>query len=496
MTTAEEAVEAERIRKTKEKHLKHLVKISKNLPKIRGRRLTEDEEEHAKTKRVIAGKPAKEIPLVEAATEAIMSMHKFITIEESQEILYYDNGVYVSGAEVVIEKHAEKLYDYTLANKHLAEIKGHIMRKTYHKREEIDADINIINLKNGLYDIHEDKLTEHTPKYLSINQKPIIYNKCAMPKLFGKFLIQVLYTKDVKTAIDAMAYTFYRDYIVELIFVLYGLGANGKTVFTSLLTSLHGTRNVSNVPLPAMLNNRFALADLESKDVNIDSELPYTTIKETSILKKLTSGSKQPIRIERKNQRAYDAGLYAKLFFNANRIPDSLDMSDAYNRRMIIITFPNLFDGKNADPHLLSKLTTEEELSGIFNVCMNALRRIIVNKGLYINEKTIEERRIKYERNVNPVKAFLEEAIAEDSTADAEISKKDLYDAYDRFCKKYSLPTEKYDHFCKILKSDFGMREKRVEVGIIEGKRQREIWWQGMVLTVDYAPKNPQKRLD
>ena len=152
-----------------------------------------------------------------------------------------------------------------------------------------------------------------------------------------------------------MAYTFYRDYIVELIFVLYGLGANGKTVFTSLLTSLHGTRNVSNVPLPAMLNNRFALADLENKDVNIDSELPYTTIKETSILKKLTSGSKQPIRIERKNQRAYDAGLYAKLFFNANRIPESMDMSDAYNRRMIITSFPNLFDGKNADPHLTFK---------------------------------------------------------------------------------------------------------------------------------------------
>ena len=477
--------EAEKTRKIKEKHLKHIAKITKNIPRIRGRKLTEDEEEHAETKRVNAGKPAKG-PIVECATKAIMMGHKFITIEESEEILYYDNGVYVTGAEVIIEKHAEKLYGYTLANKHLAEIKGHVKRRTYHKREEIDADINIINLKNGLYNILEDKLSEHSPEYPSINQKPIVYNKRAMPKLFGKFLIQVLYKKDVKTAIDALAYTFYRDYIVELIFVLYGLGANGKTVFTSLLTSLHGTRNVSNVPLPAMLNNRFALADLENKDVNIDSELPYTTIKETSILKKLTSGSKQPIRIERKNQRAYDAGLYAKLFFNANRIPESMDMSDAYNRRMIIMSFPNLFDGKNADPHLLSKLTTEEELSGIFNVCMMALRRIIVNKGLYINEQTIEERRIKYERNVNPVKAFIEEAIAEDSTADTQISKKEVHDAYVVFCDKYTLPPEKYDHFCKILKNQFDIKEMRVEVGR-EGKR--EMWWRGLVLTPEYAPE-------
>ena len=100
-----------------------------------------------------------------------------------------------------------------------------------------------------------------------------------------------------------------------------------------------------------------------------------------------------------------------------------MDMSDAYNRRMIIMSFPNLFDGKNADPHLLSKLTTEEELTCIFNVCMMALTLIIVNKGLYINEQTIDERKIKYERNVNPVKAFLQEAITEDSTADTKISK-------------------------------------------------------------------------
>ena len=151
MTTAEDtAAEAEKTRKIKEKHLKHIAKITKKLPKIRGRRLTQDERDLTETKRVNAGKPAKG-PIVECATKAIMMGHKFITIEESEEILYYDNGVYVLGAEVIIEKHAEKLYGYTLANKHLAEIKGHIKRRTYHKREEIDADISIINLKNGLY---------------------------------------------------------------------------------------------------------------------------------------------------------------------------------------------------------------------------------------------------------------------------------------------------------------------------------------------------------
>ena len=129
-------------------------------------------------------------------------------------------------------------------------------------------------MKNGLYDLKNNLLKEHSPDYLSINQKSIVYDKNAKPKLFGKFLSQVLYSRDIRTAIEAMAYTFHRDYDIEVIFILYGVGANGKTVLTSLLTHLHGKNNVSNVPLPAILKNKFALSDLENKDLNIDNELP------------------------------------------------------------------------------------------------------------------------------------------------------------------------------------------------------------------------------
>ena len=148
----------------------------------------------------------------------IMSKHKFLTIEETKQMMYYKQGVYVRGAEILIEKEVEKMFDYKLFNRHLPEIKGHIMRRTYHKQEELDADINIINLKNGLYKIDENKLVKHTPKYLSVNQKAITYLKGAKPNHFGKFMNEVLYPTDIRTAIDAMAYTFHRDYDEEVIF--------------------------------------------------------------------------------------------------------------------------------------------------------------------------------------------------------------------------------------------------------------------------------------
>jgi phage/plasmid-associated DNA primase len=118
-----------------------------------------------------------------------------------------------------------------------------------------------------------------------------------------------LYPSEVRTAVELIAYSLYKDNPFEIIVKLFGYGANGKSVFTGLLTALHGPKNISNVPLSSMLKNSFALSDLENKYVNIDTELPSTTIHETTILKKVTG--RQPVRIERKNQRAYDITLYS-----------------------------------------------------------------------------------------------------------------------------------------------------------------------------------------
>jgi phage/plasmid-associated DNA primase len=55
------------------------------------------------------------------------------------------------------------------------------------------------------------------------------------------------------------------------------------------------------------------------------------------------------------------------------------DSSDGHYRREIVVSFPNQFEeGKNANPNLKYELTSEEELSGIFNVLMSALRNRIL----------------------------------------------------------------------------------------------------------------------
>ena len=418
----------------------------------------------------------KKEKIIEDATELILSTYHFVTIEESKEILYYNNGVYEKGGDILIEKELETYYGYQLKINDIKEIKAHIMRRTYVRLEEFDKDFNTINLKNGLYLINEDKLVPHNPNYYSINQKPFPYNPKAKSKLFGKFLSEVLYPSDIRTSVEMIAYTFSRNNLFEIYFILIGNGSNGKNVFTGILTSLHGIKNVSNVPLKAIIENRFALADLENKDVNIDTELLNGVITDISTLKKLTG--KQPIRIERKNRDAYDVLLHPKLIFSANQIPSIDDDSDARFRRERLLSFPYQFEeGINADPNLLEKLTTEDELSGIFNILMKALRNIQKNNRIYVNQKTIQERREKHELVINTVKSFTENALSISIYGEDYVTKENLYQAYLRFCKFYRIPIES--------KVKFGKSLKKIYPSLEEGRdssEERNTIWKGIRL--------------
>jgi P4 family phage/plasmid primase-like protien len=263
-------------------------------------------------------------------------------------------------------------------------------------------------------------------------------------------LKEVLYYKDIRTAVDLMAYTFFRDNPYEIICYLIGNGSKGKNVFTGILTSLHGIKNVSNVPLKAILDDKFALADLENKDVNIDTELSTGIILDISTLKRLTG--KHPVRIQRKNKDAYDVLLHAKLFFSANKMPSIIDDSDARFRREIYLTFPYQFEeGRNSDPRLLEKLTTEDELSGIFNILMVALRRILKNDRIYLNQKSIQERRERFELLKDPIAAFIKVAVAEDSTTSDYVTKDDFYNKYVKYCNFHNLTFQSKVGLGKIL---------------------------------------------
>jgi P4 family phage/plasmid primase-like protien len=427
--------------------------------------------------------------IIEEVCEFIMSKYDIVTVRESDDILYYKSGVYHPLGEILIAEVAEKEIGYDLTLRDLSEIKGHIMRRTYRNRDEFDTDICIINVANGLYDIATGEFKDHDPNYLSLRQSPILYDGQAgrNPKTFLKFLREVVYTSDIWTVIELMAYTFLRDNPFELITILLGSGSNGKSVLFGVLTALHGADNVSNVSLKTIIERPFGLYDLVGKACNLDAELSSGIIEDTAILKKITG--RQRIRVEQKNQKAFDAAIYAKEWLNCNSLPQisANDQNDAYYRRNVVVGFPNRFEDvenpsegiRKLDPDLISKLTTSEELSALFNLLMFALRGILKKRKISINEKTIQERREKYEIAANPIEVFMKVAVEEDSK-EGDLTRKDTaFLAYHRFCDNYKISKMSNTMFGKHMKKHF--EEGRTT---IEGKTVR--FWKGVRLTEEY----------
>jgi phage/plasmid-associated DNA primase len=130
-----------------------------------------------------------------------------------------------------------------------------------------------------------------------------------------------------------------------------------------------------------------------------------------------------------------------------------------------------------ADPTLKDILTTPEELSGIFNTLMIPLRnRIMKSRSVYVDAKSIQDRRMKHEIISDPIRAFFADAI--EPNIDSTITKENLYQGYRKFCKHHRLPIESYDPFCKLVKKKFPyeLGEGR------ESSKDRKTIWKGIKL--------------
>jgi P4 family phage/plasmid primase-like protien len=348
-------------------------------------------------------------------TDELMNEYAFKTIKDNEEIYYYDfkRGVYTQGGEWLIKEQCEILYPEVRTH-NVQEVINHIKRRTGVIRSKFDSDsLQILNLQNGLLNIQTGEFREHSPNHLSLIQLPVSFNENAKCPQILKFLGQVLHPQDVFTALQIFGYCLYKSAVYEKAVMLVGPGSNCKGVFIKLVEALVGLENTSHASLQDLDKYKYASADLYCKMVNTFADLKADKLTSTGMFKTLVSGDS--IRAQRKYGQPFSFRNVAKLIFSANKIPDSEDKSYAYYRRWVILPFDNLFEGESKDTSLINKLTTPEELSGLLNLALIALRQLHKNGGF--KNVAVEKIRKEYEENSNTVKVFLEDKCVVDLTA-------------------------------------------------------------------------------
>jgi putative DNA primase/helicase len=369
--------------------------------------------------------------------EKILVGESLITLKDSDTLLHYDKtkGLYLPDGETFLRTKVEKFMAAAdqsefASNNYVREVIGHVKRSTYVDRNALNADPDLIAVKNGIIRLTDRELLPFSPKAFITIGVPVTYANDAKCPTIDLFFSQIVKNDDVALLYELCGWCLDRKSPIQKLFFLLGSGANGKSTYLNLVREFLGPENCSAVSLQSLADNRFSMALLDNRLANIFPDLPASGIRDAAVIKGLTGGD--TMMAEHKFEKPFNLQNSAKLLFSANKAPRLSEDSDAIWRRLVIVDFPNQFMGTKADSNLVDKLTTPEELSGLLNAALEALQRLRQQKAFSAGA-TMESVRRQYLLNSNPVPIFIEERC--DRDIKSSVSKDDLYEAFLQFCE-------------------------------------------------------------
>lgn len=191
----------------------------------------------------------------------------------------------------------------------------------------------MINLLNGTLKFNP------TPRLVKFNkfdylryQLPFSYDEEAKVNLFQSYLDRCL--PDESAQMVLAEYTGYlfisRETLnLEKFLLLYGSGANGKSVFFDVINALLGSKNVTKFSLESLCDEKgYHRAMIENVLLNYCTEVSGNKIQSTNFLKSMVSG--EPIEARLPYQDPMIIERYAKLIFNVNSLPTTTDMTEGF----------------------------------------------------------------------------------------------------------------------------------------------------------------------
>ncbi len=321
----------------------------------------------------------------------------------------------------------------------------------------------LINLKNGTFEVTPEAvlLRPFDAKDFITYQLPFDYNPTAKAPLFEKFINHVLPDTERQNVLsDFLGYIFvkYEHLKLEKALLLYGTGANGKSVVYDIINALLGAENVSSYTLENLTSkegyHRVMIAD---KLLNYASEISDRV--NPAYFKALASG--EPVDGRLPYGKPVIIKDYAKLIFNLNELPKDVEHTNAFFRRLLIVPFEVTIPEKEQDKQLAKKII-ESELSGVFNWVLQGLERILKNKA-FTDCRAINQAREDYQTSSDSVKLFMDENSYK-ASPDNWIMITELYPKYRAFCIEDGCKPVNKQNFIKRLKG-FNIIIERRNVG-------------------------------
>ncbi|RFU00644.1 DNA primase [Staphylococcus haemolyticus] len=301
--------------------------------------------------------------------------------------------------------------------------------------ETFDNDFNLFNTQNGFINLKQGVINDHEKQnYFTKISNVEFTDKADCPK-WEEFLNDIFLGNQelVRFVQRAVGYSLSGYTTEQVLFILYGNGRNGKSVFLDILNEIFGNYSTNIQPQAIMASKN--QSDASPEIAKLDGARLVTTTEpnegerfDEGLLKQLTGGDRVSARKLYENEFEFTPQF--KLWMATNHKPYVRGRDDGIWRRFVIIPFDKQIPINEIDRELTNKL--KRELPAIMKWCVDGFlewQRIGLSEPAIIKEQ-----RDEYRTEMDSISSFIEECCEIDYKY--RVSASELFNAYDNWAKR------------------------------------------------------------
>lgn len=326
-----------------------------------------------------------------------------------------------------------------------------------------------VSMQNGLLDIRavlrnqSDYLLSVDPRWFSMVTLGYSFDPEATCPQWWDFLRYNLEDDPERIAVaqEWAGYLLTPSTKYQKFMILEGDGQNGKSVYIAGLTAILGPENVSNVAIENF-GGRFHLTETIGKLLNACGDCGEIDKAAEGLMKSFISGDR--MFFDRKGIGGMNCAPTARLMLACNNLPRFADRSQGIWRRMLDMPWKKPIEESKRVFGMDTVPWWQEsgELPGMFNWALEGLARLQKQRG-FTRSSAMDLALAKYKKEMNPARAFLDEA-CEPAEATGRVFSKELYQLYCKWCKESG-------HNHPLADMQFGKEVKR---SFPQSSRERE----------------------
>lgn len=320
--------------------------------------------------------------------------------------------------------------------------------------EQFDKDKHLLNVQNGYIDLKTGDLHNHDKeKYFSKIASIEYTDKIDYP-LWDDFLMQIFdgNRELINYMQRAVGYSLSGSTEEQVMFILYGNGRNGKSVFLDIITEMLGNYTTNIQPQTLMVKPMSGSAN--SDIARLQGARLVTTTEpndgmrfDEGLVKQVTGGDKVTARFLYGDEFDYHPEF--KLWMATNHKPIIRGTDDGIWRRMVIIPFTVQIPDHQVDKNLKYKL--RREMTAILNWAVEGYQEW---QRIGLNEPNIiKQQRQDYRTEMDVVELFLEECCIRKNGEREKAS--DLYNIYKSWAQENSQHLMSNTKFGKEMSNKF-----------------------------------------